>query len=118
MTEENRDRQLPKIFAEGVINNPAEEGIRGPDFEDPETLLKALVNISERLGINPPVTTSEKLYEWLEIQEMTNKLGPDEEDPDIELTEEEWTEALRLEKRGAKRWGQFEIPFDKVIPPN
>lgn len=127
MVEGNKDRVLPEIFARGVIRSlHTNEGSPGsllkPDFGDPQTLIEALIDISKRLEIDPPATTYEKLDEWLEIQEMTNGLGTDEEDPDIELTEEEWTEVLRLgkeaEKRGAERWGQFGIPSNKLISPN
>lgn len=125
MVEEHKDRVLPNIFASGVVRNLHDNNplpLQGPDFENPQTLTEALINISKRLGIDPPATTYEKLNEWLEVQEMTNKLGPDEEDPDIELTEEEWARALHLgkeaEKRGAERWGQFTAPPDKLISPN
>lgn len=118
---------LPEIFATGVVNSLHGEGDlsslpQGPDLGDPEQVIKGLIEISKRLGINPPATTYEKLYEQLEVREITNKLGTDEEDPDIELTEEEWARALRLgkeaEKRGAERWGQFKTPPNKLRSSN
>lgn len=124
MVEGHKDQVLPEIFAKGLLRNLHNNSpLQDPDLGDPEAVTKALINISKSLGIDPPATTYEKLDEWLEVQEMTNGLGAsEEEDPDRELTEEEWARALRLgeeaEKRGAERWGQFGIPPDKLISPN
>ena len=118
MVEGNKDRILPESFAKGVINGQPESAgyntlSRLRDTEDPEVLTRAIVRLSNELGLDPPASTSKELFDRL----------PDLVEPEgEELTQEQINEALLLgaedERKAAHTWGEYEIPTDKIIPPN
>lgn len=125
MTEGNKDRLLPKDYAKGLINNlkghPPGLVYRPVDLEDPAAVTKMVVDISRQLGIDPPVTTWNKLDECLEVAEITDRLEPSD-NPSSSLTEGQLKEALRRgaedEIKAFSAWSPLDISPEKPIPKN